>query len=323
MPLRPSAEPCVWTPQNEESLKHLERLADSTKAWPSLAELYESEVVKMQDVLQQVEMLLRVARVYEEEMQTEPKAIATFRRVLEVEPDNSSAILALDRLYERGQHWAELADILRREIRLAVSDAEIVALQFRLGQLFEQALRDIDSAIEVYREILTSDPGHGPTLQALEMLFAEATRPIEIAGILEPLYRVAEQWEKLVKIHEVQLEKLADAAERQSLIQRIAEICEHKLVDQVTAFQWWCRAVREAPTSELAGEEVERLAKVVRSWEELVGVYRTRCKDEQAQRDPQIQRHLLLKIARVFEFELRDVQRAEEAHIRVLADRPA
>ncbi len=309
-------------PQNEESLKHLERLADSTKAWPSLAELYESEVVKMQDVLQQVEMLLRVARVYEEEMQTEPKAIATFRRVLEVEPDNSSAILALDRLYERGQHWAELADILRREIRLAVSDAEIVALQFRLGQLFEQALRDIDSAIEVYREILTSDPGHGPTLQALEMLFAEGTRPIEIAGILEPLYRVAEQWEKLVKIHEVQLEKLADAAERQSLIQRIAEICEHKLVDQVTAFQWWCRAVREAPTSELAGEEVERLAKVVRSWEELVGVYSDTLQDEQAQRDPQIQRHLLLKIARVFEFELRDVQRAEEAHIRVLAIDP-
>ena len=40
-----------------------------TKA--KLAELYEAEIVKMQDVLQQVEMLLRTARVYEEEMQTE------------------------------------------------------------------------------------------------------------------------------------------------------------------------------------------------------------------------------------------------------------
>ena len=252
----------------------------------------------MMDIPQQVEMLLRVARVYEEEMQTEPKAIATFRRVLDVEPDNSQAILALDRLYERGQLWADLADVLRREIRLANSDAEIVALQFRLGQLYEQSLRDVDNAIEVYREILTSDPGHGPTLQALELLFAEGTRPIEIAGILEPLYRVAEQWEKLVKIHEVQLEKLTDANERQSLIQRIAEICEHKLVDQVAAFQWWARAVREAPTSELAGEEVERLAKVVRSWEELVGVYGDTLQDDQAQRDPQIQRLLLLKIAR-------------------------
>ena len=64
------------------------------------------------------------------------------------------------------------------------------------------------TAIEVYREILVADPAHGPTLAALELLFAEGVKQLEIAAILEPLYRVAEQWEKLVKIHEVQLEKL-------------------------------------------------------------------------------------------------------------------
>jgi len=304
--------------QNESTIQNLERLAELTRAWPKLAELYEAEIVKMQDVLQQVEMLLRTARVYEEEMQAEDKAIATFRRVLDVEPDNSNAILALDRLYERGQHWDKLAEILRSEIRLANSDQEIVALQFRLGQLYEQSIHDVDNAIEVYREILTSDPNHGPTLQALELLFAEGVRPIEIAGILEPLYRVAEQWEKLVKIHEVQLDKLTDENERQALIQRIAEICEHKLMDQVAAFQWWCRAISEAPLSELAGEEVERLARVVRTWEELVGVYSDTLKGEPAQRDPQVQRSLLLKLARVYEFELRDLQHAEEAHLRAL-----
>ena len=304
--------------QNEATIQNLERLAEATRAWPSLAELYESEIVKMMDIPQQVEMLLRTARVYEEEMQDEGKAITTFRRVRDIEPDNSTAILALDRLYERGQHWAELAEILQHESRLANSDAEMIALRFRLGQLYEQALRDVDNAIEVYREILTSDPGHAPTLQALEMLFAEGTRPIEIAGILEPLYRVGEQWEKLVSIHKVQLDKLTDENERQSLIQRIAEICEHKLQDQVEAFRWWSRAVREAPLSELAGEEVERLAQVTRSWDELVGVYSDTLQDPIAQRDPQIQRHLLLKIGRIYEFELRDLQRAEEAHIRVL-----
>lgn len=309
-------------PQNEITLQHLERLAEIARRWGDLAALYEAEITKMMDVPQQVEMLLRVARVYEEELQDEGRAIATFSRVLEAEPDNASAILALDRLYERGQHWAQLADILRREIRLANSDAESVALQFRLGQLFEQALHDVDNAIEVYREILTSDPGHGPTLQALELLFAEGVRPIEIAGILEPLYRAAEQWEKLVKIHEVQLEKLTDDSERQSLIQRIAEISEHKLIDQPGALAWWCRAVREQPMSELAIEEVERLARICHSWEDLVGVYMDTLGDPIAQNDPQVQRHLLLKMARIYEFELRDVQRAEEAHIRVLTIDP-
>ena len=307
---------------NEDSIKNLERLASLTNAWPQLAELYEAEVVKMGDQLQQVEMLLRLARVYEEEMAAEAKAIATFRRVLEVESENPTAVLALDRLYERGQHWAELAAILRTEMRLANSDAEIIALQFRLGQLYEENLRDVDNAIEVYREILTSDPNHGPTLQALELLFAGNIRPIEIAGILEPLYRVAEQWEKLVRIHEVQLEKMTDPNERQSLIERIAEIAEHKLVDQVRAFQWWCKAINEAPTSERAAEEVERLAKVTRSWEDLVAVYLETIKGEIALADAQIQRMLWLKVSRVYEFELRDLQHAEEANIRVLQIEP-
>lgn len=307
---------------NEDSIKNLERLASVTNAWSQLADLYEAEAVKMSDTIQQVEMLLRLSRVYEEEMAVEQKAIATFRRVLDVEAENPTAVLALDRLYERGQHWADLANILRTEMRLANSDAEIIALQFRLGQLYEENLRDVDNAIEVYREILTSDPNHGPTLQALELLFASNIRPIEIANILEPLYRAAEQWEKLLRIHEVQLEKMTDPNERQSLIERIAEIAEHRLVDQIRAFQWWCKAVNEAPTSERAGEEVERLAKVTRSWDELVAVYLETIKGEIAQADSQIRRVLWLKVSRVYEFELRDLQHTEEADIHVLQIEP-
>src|SRR5207253_3476084 len=82
------------------------------------------------------------------------------------------------------------------------------------------------------------------------------------------------------------------------------------------------RAFREQPMSELAGEEVERLARAVHSWEELVGVYLDTLQDPLAQGDPQVQRHVLLRVARVYEFELRDVQRAEEAHIRVLSIDP-
>ena len=72
--------------------------------------------------------------------------------------------------------FRELAEILRREIRLGGTDDEVIALQFRLGQLFEQSLSDIDSALEVYREILLSDPNHSPTIAALELLFAEGQR---------------------------------------------------------------------------------------------------------------------------------------------------
>ncbi len=302
--------------QNELTLGHLERLADATRAWNELAVIYENELAKLLEVPRQVEMLLRVARVYEEELGQAEKAIATYRRVVEADAENRDAIYALDRLYQGAEMWMELADVLRREIRLAQNDQEIVSLQFRLGQLYEQNLKDVDNAIEVYREILVSDPTHGPTLAALELVFAEGVKQLEVAAILEPLYRVAEQWEKLVKIHEVQLEKLAGAEERMQMMQRIAEIHEHKLVDQPSAFIWWAQALRETPINELAGDEVERLAKACHTFDDLVQVY-AQILEERNESD--VQRVIQLKLARVYEEELHDNQKAEESHLQVLA----
>ena len=305
---------------NELTLGHLERLADQTKAWDELAGWYEQELGKLLEVPRQVDMLLRVARVYEEELGQTERAISTYRRVVDAEAENRDAILALDRLYQQTERWAELADVLRREIRLAQNDQEIVALQFRLGQLYEQSLRDIDAAIGVYDEILKADGGHGPTLAALELLFAEGVKQIEIAGILEPLYRIAEQWEKLVKIYEVQLDKLTGADERMQLIQKIAETHEQRLVDQPSAFVWWAQAVREAPKSELAIEEVERLAEACHTWEDLVGIY-AQVLEERGD-DSETQRFVLSRLARVYEHKLRDNARAEEAYLQVLSIDP-
>src|SRR5262249_16976521 len=111
----------------------------------------------------------------------------------------------------------------------------------------------------------------------------------------------------------------APAEERTQLIQRIAEIHEHKLVDQPSAFVWWCQALRESPHSELAGDEAERLARACHTWEDLVGIYNQVIEERE---DAEVQRRVLLKVARVYEHELHDNAKAEEAHLRVLGIDP-
>src|SRR5262249_29254294 len=174
---------------------------------------YDAELHKILDVPRQVDLLLRLARVYEEELNRAEKAIETYRRVLDAEGDNGTAIAALDRLFEQGQKWPEPARILRKEIRLAQSDEQFLAIEFRLGQVYEVNIKDLPAAIDVYREILTQDPGHIPTLNALELMFLDGSFQIEIAAILEPLYRDSGQWEKLHRIHEGQLGKLTGPGE--------------------------------------------------------------------------------------------------------------
>ena len=42
--------------------------------------------------------------------------------------------------------WTDLADVLRREIAIADTPEAILELQFRLGQLFHDELKDVDAA---------------------------------------------------------------------------------------------------------------------------------------------------------------------------------
>ena len=52
-------------------------------------------------------------------------------------------------------------------------------------------------AVEAYREILATEPTHAETRAALERMFIGGTMQLEIADVLEPLYRPGEEWEKL------------------------------------------------------------------------------------------------------------------------------
>ncbi len=236
---------------------------------------------------------------------------------MQSEPDNKEALVSLDRLFSQNQQWDELADVVRREIRIAPNDQAIIELTFRLAQIYELALGDLPKAIEAYREILNADPGHAETRAALERMFMGGTMQLEIADVLEPLYRVGEEWEKLHQIYEVQLGRMVEVEQRQVLLRRLAEIAEQKLVDQVAAFDWWAKAVNEDPSSELALDELLRLVRATHQWDAFVA---TMSEAASPDRSPEVRRDVLLRLAASFEGDLGDLERAEQALVQVLQE---
>src|SRR6185503_820373 len=155
------------------------------------------------------------------------------------------------------------------------------------------------------------------TRSALERMFLGGTMQAEIADVLEPLYRTGEEWEKLHRIHEVQLERLTDGAERQALLRRLAEIAEHKLVDQVAAFGWWAEAVKEDPSSEQALDELLRLARATHQWDAYVT---TMTGATTPDHPAAVRRDVLLRLAASFENDLGNLERAEDALVKVLSE---
>jgi tetratricopeptide (TPR) repeat protein len=302
-------------PANPDVIAHLDRMAEASGRWPDLAAAMEAEIERVMDTALQVDMLMRLARVYEEETREIDKAIATFKRVADAEPDRKDGLVALDRLYTVTERWQDLADIVRREIRLADTEDQIVGLTYRLAQILELALGDLPKAVEAYQEILAISPQHEETRATLERLMANGTMQREIAQVLEPLYRVGEEWEKLVRVYQVELISESDPEERQRILRRLADIAENKLLDQITALDWWARAVVEAPSSEQALEEALRLARLTHQWEAYVSTMAeaaSKTSDKAARKD------VLMRLATVFESELGDLPRAEEVLAEVL-----
>ncbi len=141
----------------------------------------------------------------------------------------------------------------------------------------------------------------------------------EAAQVLEPLYRLGEEWDKLVEVYKLELERLKEPDERQNLLRRLAEIAENRLFDQVQAFEWWSQAVLEDPKSEQAQDELLRLVRVTHQWEHYVGTML-----QAAQQAPEVtlRRDVLMRLAAVFETDLVDLARAEEVLHQVLAEQP-
>ena len=64
------------------------------------------------------ELLLVVAVAYDEKLEKSEKAVEYFRRAQEIEPEDASALVALERLYTRTERWPDLIETLRKKAEL-------------------------------------------------------------------------------------------------------------------------------------------------------------------------------------------------------------
>ncbi|WP_053234357.1 tetratricopeptide repeat protein [Sandaracinus amylolyticus] len=303
-----------------DTLGNLERLAGDLDAFGEVARLYDIEVEKLADQSdRRVELALRVAQLYEVQLGDVDSAIVRYNVVAAADETHQQAIEALDRLYEATSRWGELATTLAKEIQLAASPEAMLDLQFRLGQVHQLHLGQVDRAIEQYKEILAAAPEHAPALDALEGLFAEGVQPLVIGEILEPLYRMQEAWERLIGVQQALLEHQSDAHERVAMMHRVAEIAEDRAGEPQIAFEWHQRVLLEDPLNEQSTAETERLAGQLGNWEQLASTLA----DVLEQRaTAEVRVPVGKRLARVYETEVGDIQRAVEAHLFVLGASP-
>jgi tetratricopeptide (TPR) repeat protein len=297
------------------SLEALEALYQRTENWGELLEVYRRKVGLEDDAERREHLRFQIAYLQEEMLHQNAEAIATYNEILADDDSNLRAIQALDRLYQSQGNWSDLAEILDRQLALAGDPGAQVQLSLRLGQVRLTKLSQAGLAVEIYRRVLDIDPHNAPAVQALESLLGHEEQELAVAQILEPIYRVNNEWTKLIQAYEIMVRRSLDPTERIRLLHQIAELYEIAGEQPEQAFVALGRALKEDPSSEDTQHRLDGLAHQLGSYRELVSLYDDVVKDLV---DEQLSIRILDKIARIFEATLDDPARAAASYARIL-----
>src|SRR5690606_15326380 len=201
-------------------LQALERLYLGTESWAELIGIYTEMSRLANDIEDRRTPYFKIAQIYEEMLEEPGEAILLYHQALDLNPSDTDALDALDRLYEAQERHADLSEILQRKLDLASDGASRHDIEFRLGQLYEHHLLGIERAIEYYQSILMQDPTHENAIAALEGLLADEGYRLAASRVLEPIYSDQEEFAKLVELLELQLLDTQDPPAQVDLLRR-------------------------------------------------------------------------------------------------------
>lgn len=264
----------AFDPQNQDVFVALESLLKRQHAYAELDALYGDAADQAPDPARQREVLLKKADIQERSLADAEAAIATFRRVLDVEPSDAVAIGRLDALLTATAKWSDLAELTERRVDDAVDSNERSALRIRLAAIRAQHLEDASGAVDALEAVVLERPDQNQAIAALEQL-ADKNPELRqrIVEILEPLYRNLDSWSKLVVVLNARLASATDVSDRVQILREIAALKESRANDVPGAFAAYASAFIADPNDLESRQNIERLAAAYKLWDDFVRTF--------------------------------------------------
>ena len=301
-------------PSSMDAILALERLYERKTKWSDLVDIRRQHLELLTEVASRKEIAASMASLYEVKLDDIFEAISCWRLVLEDNPEDLDAILALDRLFTKEKNFDELLENLRRQKELAVDQAAWVDLTLRIGDLQREELEDLEGAIESYRDVLAQQPTHKGALDRLEELARDESVRMRAIEVLEPLHYEAGRYDRLVDIVELKLELIDDPAERLETLLGLAELHMTGRSVPRDAFATYVRALKEDPSRMDTISRLEDIAMAEDMYRELAEVYEKITEDMY---DSSAEKAILMKLGEIKEVQMGDRLSAINAYRRI------
>jgi len=200
---------------------------------------------------------LRLARLWDEELDDPAVALAHFSRILKDEPDHLDALFRVGRLaaeLDQPEQAAEAFGSLLElgESGVALPDDVLKAAGMSLGKLYMDRPGGLPEAKLYFSKVVELDP-----------------KELDAWGSLEDIYRQQQQWAALVDVLEQKAVLLSDIQEVEDVLLEAAELCRTRLKDSRRAEHFLTKALDWNPSSDAALDELKEILQEQNRWEEV------------------------------------------------------
>lgn len=201
-------------PTHRGTRDHLRRLSNVLARTEDLAKLLTDYVTTeaADDERDEVLAIVReAAELWAIGLDQPARAVPLYERLIAARPGDTTVFPALELALTRAEMWKELAAAYWREADTSLDEQRQLDVLMRLSDLALGTLNDPELAVRAFTRVLESRPDH------------ESAR-----GRLERVYEGQERWDALVESLRARLERAEDAATREAILLRIADIQDIK-----------------------------------------------------------------------------------------------
>ena len=292
------------TPDDEERAVALERVVEPAGAWRQAIPVLEEAAEKAEGAEAKKAHLFRVARIQEMELEDRAAAEATYKKILEIDPEDDIAQIGIEEL-KRGSGDAEdLVEILLEKAERQEDADERASILREIAQLYEEKLDDEANAFVAWCQALSDAPGDTRTVREIERLASGNT----------------ERWNEAITTLSESAQEAGTGPAAVKMYALMGRWYGEHLSRPDFALQCYGQALSADPTHEEAYDGIIELYRRTQSWAELVQVLTQRA---DAAGNPARARNFRAEAAEVVMQKLNDRDRAASMFQEIVEADPA
>jgi tetratricopeptide (TPR) repeat protein len=270
--------------------------------YAKLAELRERQLGVIEEPGARARIMLELAALYRDRLGDRDQAAVYLHAVLQLEPENPVALAAYAEHFREKGDWVALADLLEfsfdRARARGATPEDLVARLEEIAVVAEKNLGDADRALSAWQRIEELAPAHARAREAQRRMLLKA-----------------KNWDRMAALLEREAVQQPDAAQRNEILRRVAQIHREKLGNAKRAIEVYREILRTDPQDAVSTRALVDVFEHEGDFAGLAGALR-----EQIETAPTLQERvtLLRKLLAIYDERLADLAQGEWAANEIL-----